>query len=766
MYRARILVQGIVQGVGFRPTVYRLAIELKLKGYVRNLGNIVEIVIEGDKRVIESFIKNLKLKKPPISKISDMRVEWDKIGEFNFNEFEIRDSLSDFAGTSIIPADVATCSSCLDEMENPSDRRYIYPFTACTDCGPRFTVIEEIPYDRERTSMRDFPLCGDCLREYKDPLDRRYHAEATCCPICGPELFLHGKDLSTVDNPLKKVAELLDDGNIVAMKGIGGTHLACDATNEKIVKRLRERLGRPSQPFACMSPDIGTIKTFAVVSEDEEKVLMSRQRPIVVLKKNDDYNLAPSVAPDLHNIGVMLPYSGIHHIFFRYAKKPAYIMTSANRPGEPMIIRNSDILEKLRGVADYFLLHNRRIVNRCDDSVVRFRGNDMAFIRRSRGYTPEPYDLSFLSSNLNVIALGPEIDVTFAILNHGQCYVSQYIGNTTKYETTQFLEDALKHLIKITGVDDIDVIVCDLHPRFFTTRFAKELSEEYSADLLQVQHHHAHAAALSIDGGVEEFVCIAADGVGYGDDGTAWGGEILYCFDDQYARLGSLMPQKMPGGDICATYPARMLLSILKERYELEYLENLFLEDYKDYFPYGEREINLVMKQLENNVNVSITTSTGRVLDSIAAALFICGKRTYEGECAMKLESAAYRSSSDIGIPFRIKRYDGRYVVDTSYLLEEVMALKESGEDIFDIAAAAQRSLSMGLAEVAVRVAEDVGVNVIGGSGGVFYNEDISLTIKNYVEEEGYEFIQHKNSCAGDGAVCLGQAVVAAKKFG
>ncbi|BDH78776.1 MAG TPA: carbamoyltransferase HypF [Methanothermobacter sp.] len=765
MYRAHIFVQGIVQGVGFRPTVYRLANDFELKGYVRNLGNIVEIVVEGEKETIRRFISDLKSKRPPISKISNIEVGWDEINHFSFTSFEIRGSSSKFKGTSVIPADVATCEACLSDMNNPKDRRYLYPFTACTDCGPRFTVIEKIPYDRERTSMRDFPLCEECQKEYENPADRRYHAEATCCPICGPKLSLYDDEPIHVDDPLKEASKILDEGYIVAIKGIGGTHLACDATNEETVKRLRDRLGRPYQPFACMSPDIETIKSFAIVSAEEEKVLMSRRRPIVILKKSDGYDLAPSVAPGLHNIGIMLPYSGIHHMLFKYARRPAYVMTSANKPGEPMIIKNKEILRKLKGVADYFLIHNRRIVNRCDDSVVRFRGNEMAFIRRSRGYTPEPYDLSSLSSDSNIVALGPEIDVTFAVLNHGECYLSQYIGNTTKYETTRFLEDALKYLMRITGTEEVDAVACDLHPRFFTTRLAEELSREYSAPLFKVQHHHAHATALAVDYGVDELVCIAADGVGYGDDGTAWGGEILYCFDDQYKRLGSLAPQKMPGGDLCTIYPARMLFSILGGYYALDYLEELFKEEYGEYFPHGEKEIELVRRQLERDINVGITTSTGRILDSVATALHICSRRTYEGECAMKLESAAYKSSNSLDIPYRIDKYKGRYVLDTTDLLLKVMELKNAGERIVDIAAAAQRSLSMGLAEMAVRAAEDVGTDIIGGSGGVFYNEAISLTIKDYVEEMGYRFIQHKSSCAGDGSVSLGQAVIASRRL-
>jgi len=388
--KARILVQGIVQGVGFRPTVYRIAKSMNLTGYVRNLGNIVEIILEGDKNNIEDFTKKLKLKKPLISVINSLELEWMDSDRQEFNDFTILASSENFSGSSVIPADLATCDSCLEEVLNDKNRRYKYPFTACTDCGPRFTVIESVPYDRERTSMDDFPLCPDCTTEYENPEDRRYHAEATCCPECGPKVFLYNEKRLDVENPIKEAVKLIDEGKILAVKGIGGTHLVVKTTNDDAVLKLRERLGRFNQPFACMSPDLETIRTFAEVADFEEKTLLSRRRPIVVLNKNDDYYLAPSVAPILHNLGVMLPYSALHHLLFRYTDEPALIMTSANMPGEPMLIHNRDIVEKLEGIADCYLLHDRRIVNRCDDSVVRFRGGEMAFIRRSRGTYQSP----------------------------------------------------------------------------------------------------------------------------------------------------------------------------------------------------------------------------------------------------------------------------------------------------------------------------------------------------------------------------------------
>jgi hydrogenase maturation protein HypF len=766
LVKARILVQGIVQGVGFRPNVYRIAKGMNINGYVRNLGNIVEIVIEGQKNEVLDFVNNLKHKKPPISKITSLEIEWiDQGDSVEFNDFKILDSSENFSGSSVIPPDVATCDNCLDEIFSISNRRNNYPFTACTDCGPRFTVIRSIPYDRVRTSMDDFPLCDDCNVEYRDPEDRRYHAEASCCPVCGPEVYLYGKDRIECENPVKNAAKLIDNGHIIAIKGIGGTHLVVKTTEDDPVEELRKRLGRYNQPFACMSPDVKTVKSFSEVSKREENVLKSRRRPIVVLNKNKDYFLSPKVSPVLHNLGVMLPYSGLHHLLFTYTKEPAYIMTSANMPGEPMLVENNEIISKLHDVADFYLLHNRKIVNRCDDSVVRFRGDEMAFIRRSRGYVPEPYDFTKIANDLNVLALGPEIDVTFSLLKEGKCYVSQHIGDTTKYETFKYLQRAVEHMMQITKTGSIDVVACDLHPMFFTTKLAEEMGKSFGADVVRVQHHHAHAAALCVDNDVDELICIAADGVGYGEDGTAWGGEILLSHGSTYERLASLMPQNLAGGDLTTKYPARMVMSMLYGHMNIEELLKLMKTDYSKFFKHGDREIELVAKQLQQGFNTSITTSTGRVLDAISAALGICGKRTYEGECAMKLESSAYNWHNKLEIPFEIeKNLNGMEFLNTSQILISALEMKHRGEKIGDIAHAAQESVARGLAEMAVNAAEKTGTKVIGGSGGVFYNEAISIAVSDAVESAGYTFVQHKNSCAGDGSVSIGQAAVAAWK--
>ena len=800
MKTEKVLVEGIVQGVGFRPFVYRIATELELAGYVRNLGNVVEIIIQGSEDKIVDFIFKLQNELPPIAKINNLETE-ELVDDEKYDDFTIKESSDSFSGTSVIPPDLAICDKCLEEINDPNNRRYNYPFNACTDCGPRFTVIENVPYDRDKTTMDDFPLCEECEVEYKNPLDRRYHAEASCCEVCGPSLELYKNDDQTpgkvdCEDPLEETAKLLDEGKIFAIKGIGGTHLVANVMLEDTVNLLRERLGRENQAFAVMSPDINTVKGYAIVSEAEEETLLSKERPIVILKKSDNYNFADSVSPGLHNIGVMLPYAPLHHLLFNHTDTPAYIMTSANVPGEPMMITNSEILENLDEIADYYLIHNRRILNRCDDSVARFRNDELAFIRRSRGYTPEPYDLKGKYTNLNpefddlnVLALGPELDVTFTILKNSKAYVSQHIGNTNKYRTYEFLQEAIKHMMRITKTDGFDAIACDMHPQFFTTKLAKELAEEYDCPLIPVQHHHAHGISLLNDhynneNNLNEMIIIAADGVGYGSDGNSWGGEILYTNIGNFERTASLMPQKMPGGDLCTKFPVRMLAAILanpnsdyeSEKYTEDYIKELLNKDYINSFQHGAIEIKSLFRQMETNLNVGINTSTGRILDSVSTALHICDKRTYEGEASMKLESYAYDYKGKDALedfPIIIKDYeyeeDGelktRKILDTTAILRYIVDKIEEGENLNKIAVAGQKAVSVGLAKLAIESAKERGIKTIGATGGVFYNEAITSYIKNGVEEEGFEFIQHINSCPGDGSVSLGQAIVAGIKL-
>ena len=746
MKALKILTQGIVQGVGFRPYVYRLASELKLNGYVRNLGNVVEIIVEGDNS--DLFVDRLPNELPPIAKISSMEVE--EIEENSYSDFEIIESGDSYSGISVIPPDIAICDKCLEEIRNPNDRRYKYAFNACTDCGPRFTVIESVPYDRIRTSMDEFPLCDDCLVEYKEPLNRRYHGEAICCSECGPQMEIYeGLEKIDTENPIRLGAQKLKEGKILAIKGIGGTHLVVDAYNDEAIKELRKRLNRPNQAFAVMCKDLDSLQEYAHLTRKEIDTITSNKRPIVILKKKDNYPFPDSLSPGLHNIGVMLPYSPMHYLLFDEGDIDTYVMTSANIPGEPMMIKNEEIIN---GVNDYSLVHNRQILNRCDDSVIRFRNDELSFIRRSRGYTPEPYTINYDVNESNVLALGPELDVTFSIAKDNIVYPSQHIGNTNKPKTLKFLREAIENMERITKINEFDVIACDMHPHFFTTRLAYELAEKYDAEVMPIQHHHAHSIALANDSSIEEMIVIAADGVGYGSDGTSWGGEILYTDIKDFERLGHLQPQLMPGGDVATKYPARMLASILND-------EDL-IKNYSDYFKYGEIEIKNIFKQIEAGINVGKTTSTGRVLDSMAVALEICHERTYEGECSMKLESSAYYSTKKLDIPIIVEDN----TLNTTEILREVVKLYENGEKKADVAAAGQYAVASGLSELAIMAANKKGISDIGATGGVFYNEAITDTVKNHIENNGFNFIQHKNTCAGDGSVSLGQAIIAKKR--
>ena len=745
MNALKILTQGIVQGVGFRPYIYRLAVGLNLKGYVRNLGNVVEIIIEGENT--EVFVERLPKELPPIAKINSMDVE--AISVKNYTDFEIIESEDSYSGISVIPPDIAICDNCLKEIRNPNDRHYKYAFNACTDCGPRFTVINSVPYDRIKTSMDEFPLCNDCLAEYTEPLNRRYHGEAICCSECGPQMEIYeGLNKINTGNPIKLGADKLKEGKILAIKGIGGTHLVVDAYNDEAIKELRKRLNRPNQAFAVMCKDLKSLQNYAHLTEKEINTITSNKRPIVILKKKENYPFPESLSPGLHNIGVMLPYSPMHYLLFDEGDIDTYVMTSANIPGEPMMIKNEDIIN---GINDYSLIHNRQILNRCDDSVIRFRNNELSFIRRSRGYTPEPYTINYDVNGSNVLALGPELDVTFSIAKDNIVYPSQHIGNTNKPKTLKFLKEAIENMQRITKINEFDIIACDMHPHFFTTRLAHEFAEKYDAEVLPIQHHHAHSIALANDNAIDEMIVITADGVGYGSDGTSWGGEILYTDIKNFERLGHLQPQLMPGGDVATKYPARMLASILNDKD--------LIKNYSHYFKYGEIEIKNIFKQINSGINVGKTTSTGRILDSMAVALEICHERTYEGECSMKLESAAYYATKNIEIPISIENN----ILNTSEILKEVVRLYQNGEKKADVAAAGQKAVARGLSELAINAANKKNIKEIGATGGVFYNESITNTVKNYIENNGFNFIQHKNTCAGDGSVSLGQSIIAKK---
>ena len=753
---ARLLhVTGTVQGVGFRPFVYRLAKAQGLSGYVKNLGNHVEILVEGRRKDLEAFMADLPRKKPPLAHILDIRV--NDVPFSAYDEFSIYRSEAGAFRNSIIPPDTAICEDCLNEIFDPVSRYHHYPFTVCTNCGPRYTTVRNLPYDREHTTMADFPLCGECELEYTDPLNRRYHAQPVCCPECGPVLWLSdsgGNVLAKNYEAIERASELLLRGSVLSVKGFGGFHIACSARDEEPVRELRKRLGRPEQPFAVMAKDTDVVESFAKLDSASREILTSFRRPITVLPKSENFALAESVSPYLHNIGVMLPYTGTQHLLFDRAPDAVYVMTSANLPGRPMLVENGEALERLEGIADFHLLHNRVVANRNDDTVIRVVNGKRTFIRRSRGFVPEPIELPFeIGASLGV---GAELNTTVTAAKGNRAYLSQYIGNTGHVETFKYHSEVVRHLIRLTGISP-ETWACDLHPSFSTTRFARQ---EGGENTLCVQHHQAHILALMADNSLPpgaKVIGIALDGVGYGADGTVWGGEIFESSYSGYERLGYLLPQPMPGGDLAARNPSRMALGILSSALSKNELKKLPLS-----FPRGDLEFSAVLQQLERGVNVIKGSSTGRVLDAAAALLGICSERTYEGEPAMKLESAANRSTRRVDLPFSFAKYGepGVPVLDTTELLLGAYELSGTYAPE-DLAFALEESLALGISELAVSLARKRGLDMVGLSGGVAYNEHITGCVAETVKEAGLEFLSHRRVPSGDGCISFGQAVAA-----
>jgi len=747
-------VYGVVQGVGFRPFVYRIARKHGLKGYVLNMGDRVEIVVEGEDVSIERFLHELLKRKPPLCRIR--RIEPSTPPPILLEEFRIEHSRDDGAHSSTLPPDVAMCDECLSEMLNPLDRRYEYPFTVCTSCGPRYSIVLELPYDRENTTMGEFTMCARCLEEYTSPDSRRYHAQPNCCSSCGPRTMLYdsqGRLLgqSSRGDVIAKAAELLDEGCIVAIKGMGGVHISVSTEDDEPLRRLRKALGRPYQPFAVMARDVSAVRRFAIVGGLEERLLTAFRRPIVVLSKSESYHLSKLVAPGLHTVGVMLPYSGIHHLLFRYLKGDAYVMTSANLPGRPMVIHNDEAFRRLCGVADYYLMHDLRIANRIDDSVLKVVDGRVNPIRRSRGYVPEPIPLPF-SIERCAAGVGAEQNVTVCLAYRGTAYLSQHIGNTREVEVMHYFVETMRYLQKLTGIIP-EVWGCDLHPVFNTTRYVRRSAQRVEG----VQHHHAHMVSLMVDRGMpleSDVVCIALDGMGYGDDGKVWGGEVLVGGYHGYTRYGHLEYQPMPGGDLATYYPSRMALGILSKAMGNEELACLDI-------PMRSEEKRVVIEQLKKGINVAYTTSTGRVLDAVSALLGVCTHRSYEGEPAMRLESAAVGGSCVFDPSPKIRVEDGRVVLDTTHILMRVYEASQR-HSVRDVAFSAEEALARGVGELAVLAAQHSGLDTVGLTGGVAYNVHITSTIRRLVENEGLKFITHERVPSGDGAISLGQAVIAA----
>ena len=763
----RLRVTGVVQGVGFRPFVYRLAVSMGLRGYVRNLGGAeVEIWVEGPEEAVRAFPRELVRRKPPSARIEG--VEAVEVEPRGHPDFRILRSERGATALSMIPPDFGICEWCLREVLDERSRWYMYPFNSCAWCGPRFTMIEKIPYDRENTAMAEFPLCEECLREYEDPGNvRRFHAQGISCPRCGPRAKLLDADGEVAEEDTVKAvlaaARLVDEGYVVAVKGIGGFHLAALASDDDVVLELRRRKRRPRKPFALMALDVDVCRELVVLSREALELLQSLERPIMVLPKREGAPVSEHVAPGLGTLGVMLPYTAMHYMILMETSDKFLIMTSGNPPGLPICADEEEALERLRGIADYFLVHNRRIVNRADDSVIRFTSGRPCFLRRSRGYAPTWVRLSF-ELERPVVAVGAMLSNTGAVGVGEYAIPTQYVGDVDNLENLRFLERALNFLIKCYKVDlKACVVAADKHPLYPTRRLAERLAEEHGAELVLVQHHHAHVASAMADARVpqgEEVAGIAVDGVGYGDDGRAWGGEVLRAKYSGYVRVGHLRYQPLPGGDLATRYPVRSLvglLSLCMDESELrEVCERLKLAEC---LPRGEAELEVAIRQAFSGKS-PLASSTGRFLDAVSAMLGVCRERTYEGEPAIALEAFARGGSYlDELSEGRYVRCDGGiYIVDTAAIVADLLALL--GEhDPKSVALTAQLVLGRCLGLVALR-ATTRHTRAVVISGGAAVNDFIVRGVREAVGDR-LDVLLPRRVPPGDGGISLGQVAVA-----
>ncbi len=630
--RQRIRVNGIVQGVGFRPFVFKLASQLNLAGFVGNDSEGVIIEIEGPGKSLDAFGRRLHDDAPPLSSIVRFHIEEiDVQGETGFS---IRESRREPTTSTLISPDVAVCDDCLRELFDSKDRRYRYPFINCTNCGPRYTIVEQIPYDRPLTSMKRFPLCPECDREYNDPSDRRFHAQPNACPACGPRLFLYdNKGMVDSADPLREAVSRLRDGKIVAIRGVGGFHLAVDAHDESAIERLRLRKGRAEKPFALMAPDVESILKYCLVTDEEEKLLTHYRRPIVLLEKNDKCRLPDSIAPHNRYLGFMLPYSPHQHLLIR-DNFDSLVMTSANLSEEPIAIGNDEAIARLKDIADYFLLHDREILQRCDDSIATVTNGYTHVIRRARGFVPAPVFIKRETSR-SILACGGELKNTIALSRGNQVFLSQHIGDLDNPAAFNFFENSIEHLGRILEITP-EAIAHDLHPEYLSTKWAVR----QTLPVVGIQHHHAHLVSVMADNGVTEpTIGIILDGTGYGTDGTIWGGEVLIGDAGGFERHAWLEPVAMPGGTAAIMQPWRMAMSYLYHTYGSDFVD-LGLP------PCGKSDrktLDMIVQMIDKEINSPMTSSCGRLFDGVSAMLGIRHEVNYEAQAAIELEMAACR---------------------------------------------------------------------------------------------------------------------------
>ena len=741
------LVKGVVQGVGFRPFCSKLAKELKLGGSVQNNSSGVLIELHGDRKSIELYAEKLVDEAPPLAMIQSVESIYEDETSTDPEDFIIRESEKQDIQKVLIPPDIATCEDCLKEMRDPNDKRYRYPFINCTNCGPRYTIIKELPYDRTKTTMACFPMCDECRKEYSDVSNRRYHAQPNACPNCGPTLWLcdaKGEKMAINNDAVLLASKYLREGKILAIKGIGGYHLACDPRNDRAVKELRIRKKRPDKPFALMARDLEAAKSIVLINEKAMKLLLSPRRPIVVCPKGKDDNLSKYVAPNIDTYGIMLPYTPIHHLLLQ--EQDLLIMTSANISDEPLVAENREALEKLGSIADYFLMHNRDIYVKIDDSVIAMAGMTPIFTRRARGYVPQPYTSK--KALPPIFGAGGEMKSTFSVTHDHYIFTSQYLGDLKDISSIALYEHVMDMFLSLYEISP-SYLVYDKHPLYLSTRIASNKLSSLKCKL-SVQHHHAHLAACLWDNDFSgEAIGLMLDGTGFGDDESIWGGEILIGSAKSFSRAGHLLQAPLPGGDKAVLEPWRFALSLMLQTFEKMEALQIALQ----LWPKEQDKIKLIAQNADKYVK---TSSAGRLFDAAASILGLRNKVSYDAQAAIELEAIAKGKEC---APFDTIEKGDALLIDWRPAIRwliEGMNKKNKAQ----LAAGFHDGLSKVLVNVSTKLAAQSGIRHVALSGGVWQNRRLLNVTCALLKEAGLIPLIHKRTSPNDECISLGQVAV------
>ncbi len=754
--QARIRIQGVVQGVGFRPFIHRLASQLSLKGWVRNTSGSVEVEIEGEEAELRSFLESIEREAPPRARVEKVEASFHPV--VGYSGFEILKSHYEEGTRQLISPDIAICNDCRNEILAEDDRRYRYPFTNCTNCGPRFTIIENIPYDRTRTTMSAFGMCQTCQSEYDDPSDRRFHAQPNACGRCGPNLQLVDSAGGVVDVPdvPAKAVELLIDGNVLAIKGLGGFHLACDATNDEAVRRLRERKQRPSQPLAVMFFDSQSVEQHCILTLEERVLLESPESPIVLVRwKRKSSSVCPAVAPNQSYLGVMLPYTPLHCLLLADAGRPL-VMTSGNLSGEPLVKDNEEAQLRLGSIADYSVFHDRIIHRRCDDSVCVVTQGAAQIVRRARGYAPDPILLPMEASP--VLGCGAELKNTVCLIDGNRAFLSQHIGNMDSEETLRYFAETVAEYRQLFRLSP-EIVAYDMHPDYASTKYALGLVSQEGLRGVPVQHHHAHVVSCLVDNQIEgPVIGVALDGTGYGPDRTVWGGEFLVAEYAGFQRVGHFELAPMPGGEAAIRRPYRMALGYLYGLLgsDIE-LRGLPLDAVDPH------ERMLIAQQIERGLNAPLTSSCGRLFDAVAAMIGVRTVIDYEAQAAIELEMAAPDCITDLGsYPFTVDEQDGMLVIRLAELFEAIARdVRTAGVEKSEISGRFHNTVARAVCALCERVAEHLSIEQVALTGGVFQNRRLLALTAAALKQASFEVLIHHHVPCNDGGISLGQAVIA-----